>query len=128
MNRTPRLRKVKIAVTALAIALVVAGVLLLRELRRVPSSPAVASDKAEPSPLTDVAGPARRSLPPVAPAPEGELPPLPEVASVPPSRMADPSRPPQGTAPLAVSGAPVPPDPAVEPSLSQDPQRGGRTQ
>jgi hypothetical protein len=119
-----------VALTALAAIVLGFGVVLLRELRRVPPPPTTEAGKAETAPLTDVAGPARRPWQPPTAAPVLAVPiegGAPEVVAVPPSLMPDPSRPPQGTAPLATPGAPVPPDPMQPPPIEQDPERGGRT-
>lgn len=118
-----------LALAILAVAVLGAAVLVLRELREEPPLPTTAAGKAETAPLTDVAGPARRAWRP--PVTEGLAPPVAaataEAPAVPPSLMPDPSHPPQGTAPLATPGAPTPPDPARPPALAQDPERGGRT-
>ncbi len=117
------------ALAVLAAAVLAIAVLVLRELRRVPTLPTTEAGKAETAPLTDVAGPARRSWqPPVAPPPVAPSPGAPpEVVAVPPSLMPDPAHPPQGTTPLATPGKPTPPDPAQPPAIAQDPERGGRT-
>ncbi len=49
-----------LALSVLAAVVLGIGVLLLRELRRVPPLPATEAGKAETAPLTDVAGAARR--------------------------------------------------------------------
>ena len=120
-----------IALTALGLGVLALGVALLLELRRVPTRPATARGQAEAAPLTDVAGPARRTWPPPpagATPPPAPSTPLEEVVAVPPSLMPDPANPPQGTTPLVVPGPPTPPDPMVAPAIAQDPDRGGRTE
>lgn len=115
-------------------AVIIALVLLVREVRRAPpGTRAPTGGRSTTDPLTDVA---RRSspVPEVQPAPlppvvnrEGQLE-APPPRYVPPADMPDPATPPQGTAPLAAPGAPQPPDPFVEPEIKQDPNRGGRNQ
>lgn len=125
------MKRSRLALAVLALGLLALGVMFLLELRRVPPLPATPTGRAEPAPLTDVAGPARRARQATAEQTSTDaayLPPLPEPVAVPPTLMPDPAHPPQGTAPLAVPGKPVPPDPMIEPELTQDPTRGGRDQ
>lgn len=135
----------RLALVAAALVVAVALILLVREVKRAPArSRSREDDRAETSPLTDVAGRSRQSLPASAHAPAPRTPGTtagpggptigadgrPAAAPPPyilPPDLPDPSSPPQWTEPLATPGEPRPPDPFVEPQVAQDPNRGGRT-
>ncbi|MCG8419091.1 MAG: hypothetical protein MJE77_14240 [Proteobacteria bacterium] len=123
-----------ILLVVFAAAVLVSLMLLVREVRRVPSRPAPAPGKGEVAPLTDVAPRARRTVPdnpPVVPERARALddsaagtPTATAAPAVPPALMPDPANPPQWTRSRAMPGEPTPPDPFTPPDIEQDPDRG----